>query len=33
LDSLYALARRIRKIDLEAELLDIEEEIDDILNA
>jgi hypothetical protein len=33
LDSPYALARRIRKIELEAELLDIEEEIDDILSA
>ena len=33
LDSLYALARRIRKVDTEAELLDIEEEIDDILKA
>jgi TRAP-type uncharacterized transport system substrate-binding protein len=31
LDSLYALARRIRKVDSEAELSDIEEEIDDIL--
>jgi TRAP-type uncharacterized transport system substrate-binding protein len=31
LDSLYALARRIRKVDSEAELLDIEEEIDGIL--
>jgi NMT1-like family len=33
LDSLYALARRIRKAGTEAELSDIEEEIDDILNA
>lgn len=33
LDSLYALARRIRKVDSEAELLDIEEEIDSILKA
>ncbi len=33
LDSLYALARRIRKVDTEAELLDIEEEIDNILKA
>src|SRR6202166_4545252 len=33
LDSLYALGRRIRKADNEAELLDIEEEIDDILKA
>jgi TRAP-type uncharacterized transport system substrate-binding protein len=33
LDSLYALGRRIRKADTEAELLDIEEEIDDILKA
>jgi TRAP-type uncharacterized transport system substrate-binding protein len=31
LDSLYALARRIRKVDSEAELLDIEEAIDGIL--
>jgi hypothetical protein len=31
LDSLYALARRIRKVDTDAELLDIEEEIDNIL--
>jgi TRAP-type uncharacterized transport system substrate-binding protein len=31
LDSLYALARRIRNASTEAELLDIEEEIDDIL--
>jgi hypothetical protein len=31
LDSLYALARRIRKAGSEAELSDIEEEIDDIL--
>jgi TRAP-type uncharacterized transport system substrate-binding protein len=31
LDSLYALARRIRKVDKEAELLQIEEEIDEIL--
>jgi TRAP-type uncharacterized transport system substrate-binding protein len=33
LDSLYALGRRIRKADSEAELLDIEEEIDNILKA
>jgi TRAP-type uncharacterized transport system substrate-binding protein len=33
LDSLYALARRIRNVGTEAELLDIEEEIDDILKA
>jgi TRAP-type uncharacterized transport system substrate-binding protein len=33
LDSLYALARRIRKVDSEAGLSDIEEEIDDILKA
>jgi TRAP-type uncharacterized transport system substrate-binding protein len=33
LDSLYALARRIRKVDAEAELSDIEEEIDNILKA
>jgi TRAP-type uncharacterized transport system substrate-binding protein len=33
LDSLYALARRIRKADSEAELSDIEEEIDNILRA
>ena len=33
LDSLYALARRIRKVDTEAELSDIEDEIDDILKA
>lgn len=33
LDSLYALARRIRNVDTEAELSDIEEEIDDILKA
>jgi TRAP-type uncharacterized transport system substrate-binding protein len=31
LDTLYALARRIRKADTEAELLAIEDEIDDIL--
>jgi hypothetical protein len=31
LDSLYALARRIRKVEAEAELSDIEEEIDRIL--
>jgi TRAP-type uncharacterized transport system substrate-binding protein len=31
LDSLYALARRIRKVDREAELSEIEEEIDGIL--
>jgi TRAP transporter TAXI family solute receptor len=33
LDSLYALGRRIRKAGTEAELSDIEEEIDKILNA
>jgi TRAP-type uncharacterized transport system substrate-binding protein len=33
LDSLYALGRRIRKAATEAELSDIEEEIDDILRA
>ena len=33
LDSLYALGRRIRKAGTEAELSDIEEEIDDILTA
>jgi TRAP-type uncharacterized transport system substrate-binding protein len=33
LDSLYALARRIRKVDSEAELSDIEDEIDNILKA
>jgi TRAP-type uncharacterized transport system substrate-binding protein len=33
LDSLYALGRRIRKAATEAELSDIEEEIDDILKA
>ena len=33
LDSLYALARRIRKVDSEAELSGIEDEIDDILKA
>src|SRR6202790_3064739 len=33
LDSLYALARRIRKVEAEAELSEIEEEIDDILRA
>jgi TRAP-type uncharacterized transport system substrate-binding protein len=33
LDSLYALGRRIRKVGTEAELLDIEEEIDNILKA
>jgi hypothetical protein len=33
LDSLYALARRIRKVETEAELLDIEDEIDEILKA
>jgi len=33
LDSLYALGRRIRTADSEAELLDIEEEIDNILKA
>ena len=33
LDSLYALARRIRNVDIDAELSEIEEEIDDILKA
>jgi TRAP-type uncharacterized transport system substrate-binding protein len=33
LDALYALARRIRKADTEAELAAIEEDIDDILRA
>ena len=33
LNSLYALARRIRKVDTEAELSDIEEEIDGTLKA
>jgi TRAP-type uncharacterized transport system substrate-binding protein len=33
LDSLYALVRRIRKVDTETELSQIEEEIDDILKA
>jgi len=33
LDSLYALGRRIRKADGEAELSDIEEEIDEILSS
>ena len=33
LDSLYALARRIRKVDSEAELSDIEDEIDSLLKA
>jgi TRAP-type uncharacterized transport system substrate-binding protein len=33
LDSLYAMGRRIRKAGTEAELSDIEEEIDDILKA
>ena len=33
LDSLYALGRRIRKAGTEAELSDIEEEIDDILSS
>jgi TRAP-type uncharacterized transport system substrate-binding protein len=33
LDALYALGRRIRSVDMEAELSDIEEEIDDILKA
>jgi TATA-binding protein-associated factor Taf7 len=33
LDTLYALARRIRSVGTEAELSDIEEEIDNILNA
>jgi TRAP-type uncharacterized transport system substrate-binding protein len=33
LDALYALSRRIRKADTEAELSDIEERIDDVLQA
>ena len=33
LDSLYALARRIRKVSSETELSEIEDEIDEILNA
>ena len=33
LNSLYALSRRIRKADTEAELSEVEEEIDDILRA
>ena len=33
LDSLYALGRRIRKVESEAELSDIEDEIDNILKA
>ena len=33
LDSLYALGRRIRKVESEAELSNIEDEIDDILKA
>ena len=33
LDSLYALSRRIRKVEAEAELSDIEDEIDGILTA
>jgi TRAP-type uncharacterized transport system substrate-binding protein len=33
LDSLYAVARKIRKVDSEAELSDIEDEIDQILKA
>ena len=33
LDSLYALGRRIRKAGSEAELSDIEEEIDNVLTA
>jgi TRAP-type uncharacterized transport system substrate-binding protein len=33
LDSLYALARRIRNVSADADLLDIEEEIDNILKA
>jgi hypothetical protein len=33
LDSLYALARRIRKVEAEVELSDIEDEIDGILKA
>jgi hypothetical protein len=33
LDSLYALSRRVRKVEAEAELSDIEDEIDGILTA
>jgi hypothetical protein len=33
LDSLYALARRIRKVESEAELSEIEDKIDNILQA
>jgi hypothetical protein len=33
LDSLYALSRRVRKVEAEAELSDIEEAIDGILTA
>jgi hypothetical protein len=33
LDSLYSLARRVRRVDAEGELSDIEEEIDSILKA
>ena len=33
LDALYALARQIRKVDEPAELMDIEDKIDNILNA
>ena len=33
LDTLYALARQIRAVDTEAELSNIEEKIDEILNA
>ena len=33
LDSLYALSRRVRKVEVEAELSDIEEAIDGILKA
>jgi hypothetical protein len=33
LDSLYKLARRIRKVDTEGELSEIEDQIDDILRA
>ncbi len=33
LDSLYALSRRVRKAEAEAELSDIEDEIDGILTA
>jgi len=33
LDSLYALARRVRNADTEAELVEIEQEIDNVLKA